>query len=598
MAKKKGSVTLPSETVKELKAMLAQAGGPVKASMAVVDDDETPISAKAEHLALQITEHGLDYMPLLTELLKNRADLKELKVVEKQLRQAAGLEEGEEEEIDTSPRTTETYLETIPLVTAQATNALLLATGKGLVILPVADKTLKNLGPIERGEPVFLSQMGSIEQHPNVQHFPGDILLVEEVMPKVEGELPQVVVQIGGTNTMVYLSRKASDQHVEVGSRVLVDTARKVAHEVIPAPDKGDDLLTPVSELSDFTVESLGSPNPVIDRILKQIRRMVEHPDWVQKMQVRERASYLWHGPTGTGKTAHIKALVNAVADHVEELTGVRDPRVVFCDASQFYSPFFGESEQRINSFFQKLGKLSGKTLLGKDGQEVAVPLIVVFEELEGLVRQRGSQDSSSHLFDRTLSLVLQKMDEASSNLDHPMLVISTTNMKSRIDTAARRRFAQREAYFGTLGAEGALSVLEKKIPEGMPIHKGPGQNYGEAREALLKSTLYYLFSGQSQPIAKIETLEGDTHTLHRKEVITGALLEMAVSEAIDSVLEDSEDEGNLIGMTEYHINSAVQKQIENFASSLDRHNITEYAGHILGEVADGFVASVTNLCD
>ena len=84
----------------------------------------------------------------------------------------------------------------------------------------------------------------------------------------------------------------------------------------------------------------------------------VEHPDWARQMKVRKRRSYLFHGPTGTGKTFTIKILANLVADWFESLTGHREPRVIFCDASDFFSPYFGESETKIVNWFRKLGSM------------------------------------------------------------------------------------------------------------------------------------------------------------------------------------------------------------------------------------------------
>src|SRR5262249_6130750 len=182
------------------------------------------------------------------------------------------------------------------------------------------------------------------------------------------------------------------------------------------------------------------------------------------------RMSYLFVGPTGTGKTFLLKILARELTDYIQDLTGQRISRLVMCDAASFYSPWFGQTEENINKWFEKLAKLGGMSLRTKDGKDVRVPLIVVLEEAEALLRGRGEMGGSSHLFDRPLALILQKLDALTNELNIPLIFISTTNRPDLVDPAARRRLGISQVTFGMLTTGQAASVLAKKIPPDLPV--------------------------------------------------------------------------------------------------------------------------------
>ena len=150
----------------------------------------------------------------------------------------------------------------------------------------------------------------------------------------------------------------------------------------------------------------------------------MDHPEWIEQMRPKESASYLLVGPTGTGKTLHIKCLARLLMDYIEELTGERVSPLIMVDTSTFFSPLFGQTEINIKAFFRKLRKIGRRMLRTHDGREFPQPWLLVLEECESLFRSRGEFGGSSHLFDRPLGLLLSELSSAGSEMDMPITTI------------------------------------------------------------------------------------------------------------------------------------------------------------------------------
>ncbi len=538
-------------------------------------DSSKPAKARAEHLLLFVNEVGYDVLAHVTELLARVDAYGEL---EKKVAELAAKAEAAEKK--PRPLRPEIYVRNLKLADGPAH---VLQTEGGAVVLPADPTAQEELGDLRCGDCVLVdAESGTIVARDGQICPTGDIVTVEEV-PEDDADLHAVVRIRDERSTAHVADSVRRDPGFKAGARVVYDSRRQFLHRVLEDRADGTDLLTPASELSGFGLDSLGAPHPVLDKLLRLVKRMVKHPKWVRKMKARGRCSYLFWGPTGTGKTCTIKVFVNLVADWLEELTGVREPRVVFCDASDFYSPYFGEAEIKISHWFEKLGRVARVEFVTRSGKRIKAPLIVVLEEIEGLLRQRGEHSASSHLFDRVLSLILQKMDDVRNDLDVPILVLSTTNMKSLVDTAGKRRFGQREARFDMLTAEASLAVLEKKIPTDIAVCVLDGETEESSRQRLLAEVVYWLFGDQEdQVIARASTRDGRTLEVRRRDIVSGAILEMAVSQAIDECLDRSEEAGELLGLDAEGVIGALEEQFDSLASSFGPHNLREYLPRLL----------------
>jgi hypothetical protein len=184
--------------------------------------------------------------------------------------------------------------------------------------------------------------------------------------------------------------------------------------------------------------------------------------------------------------------------------------------------------------------------------------------------------DASSHLFDRPLALLLQKTESVENALGVPIVWIATSNRGDLVDAAALRRLGMRQVLFHTLRAAEALAVLQKKVPAKMPVHARRGQP--DAREALFRQVLGYLYGPEPrQAIAEVHLSSSQRRPLNRSDVVTPALLEEAVSYAVDRCLRRSSDAGRLLGLDSDDVVSFLHRHFANLARTLRPHNLAEH---------------------
>ena len=517
-----------------------------------------PVEARADHLIYAVGEMGLDLRPAVISLLQEADEGRRLKA--------------KAEEDAAVPLSSETFLartEHNGRVLAAVTN------GASDLYLPCKPDEIKDLAC---GDSVLIDPRNArIVGRDGSLPRTGDVVSVEIVPADIPG---QVVVRHHDQSVTARVAARlqGADKGLAPGTRVVYDAQRKIVTHVLEGRSDGKELLTPLEALSKVGRKDLGAPHPVLEEMLFRLKMWATCPDWMKALRARPRMSYLLTGPTGTGKTMHLKVLAAEIADLTERLTGQRVSRLVMCNASQFYSPWFGQTEENITRWFDALGRLGAACLRTRDGREFRVPLLVVMEEAESLLRTRGDFGGSSHLFDRPLALILQRLDALTDELNVPLLFCSTSNRPDLIDPAARRRLGVTQVTFGTLNAAQAASVLDKKIPTDMPVRLGGKAGDAAARPVVMNQVLAYLYGNDpEQGLAEVRLVNAERRTLCRRDVITPALLEQAVSTAIDDCLRQSADAGELLGVDGEAVIRALHAQFTGLAAALRPQNLREH---------------------
>jgi hypothetical protein len=514
-------------------------------------------SDRGDFLIYNLNEHGIDLKPAVETMIKE-------------------LDEGHElrqrnEKLGKGTLARERFLGAFHNAAQQ--HYAIVTRGPSDVYLPATAEDLKDC---RIGDPVLVDvKHERIVGHDGHAPLSGEVVSVEKIPADRPGH---IIVRHRDELQLARLHHDLAEKPecCRPGAQVVYDPVTRFAVSAIDTSAEGSELLVDPESLERITREQVGAPNQVIDDIMDRIFAFVEYPDWCRRMRVRNRCSYLFTGPTGGGKSYHLKLLARLLHDLVEQLTGERSSRLVMVDASKFWASLFGATEQNITRFAQALSALGSKKLRGRDGRDLHVPLIVALEECEALLRARGESDASGHLFDRPLSLLLQKTDSLENALEVPIIWVATTNRVDLVDPAALRRMGMRQVVFGALKGHEALSVLKTKVPSDMPL--SAVGDPAAVRERFFRSVVGYLYGPDpAQPLAEVQFTNSKRRTLHRADVVTPAILEEAVSYGVERSLRRSRRAGRLLGLDSGDVVKFLDRHFVNLAHTLRVHNVAEH---------------------
>ena len=547
------SVSVPKQTLDDKNRKM----------MAIFSERSMSTADRAQMAVFELTEHGMDYIPALCQIMKDRDESGKVDDMMKSLGQ--------------EPLATERYLGPAKIsglgMLAAAISGVqyVWVTSKdGVSCLPCEIKDLKvgDLVVISPKAQRIVGRDGSLLNA-------GYVVTVESLPEETGGMV--VVKAAGDTMAVAWLHHSLLENPPKPGDKVIYDERHRFVLDRVNTDTKGDELLASLGSLPIVRRHEVGSPHPISEQIVNHFRDAIEHPEWAEQLGSRARKSYLFIGQTGGGKSYHIKLIATEIHDLVEQYTGTRQSRVFLCDASQFWSPYFGETEQRITNWAKKVEKLGSQKLVDKKGKEISVPMLGVIEEAEALFRSRGGdQHASGHLFDRVLALLLQKLESVENAIGVPIVWVCSTNRPDLIDAAAMRRIGMRKAIFGNLNPDAARKVMLTKTA----TLKVDG-------EKLAENVVDYLYNSEDgQELAHVTFQGGKKRPLNRRDIITPSILEEAVSSAVDACMTKSRDAGRLQRVDAADMIVFLHNHFTHLAGILNPHNVPEHCPEWFAEDA------------
>jgi transitional endoplasmic reticulum ATPase len=167
-----------------------------------------------------------------------------------------------------------------------------------------------------------------------------------------------------------------------------------------------------IIEVPNVTWKDVGG----LEEVKQYFREIIEWPfkyrNIYEHIKVNVPKGILLYGPSGTGKTLLAKALANELGFNF-----------LCIKSSELMSKWFGESEKNIRQIFKKARE--------------AAPSIIFFDEVDCLMKARGSNQGSCDVQDRITSQILIEMDGVQEIKD--VIVIGATNRINIIDEALLR---------------------------------------------------------------------------------------------------------------------------------------------------------------
>ncbi|KAK4536945.1 hypothetical protein CDCA_CDCA10G2970 [Cyanidium caldarium] len=173
-----------------------------------------------------------------------------------------------------------------------------------------------------------------------------------------------------------------------------------------------------------FNFESLGIGG--LDQEFSDIFRRafasrVFPPAVINKLGISHVRGMLLYGPPGTGKTL--------IARQIGKMLNGKEPKVV--NGPEILNKYVGQSEENIRNLFR-----DAEADQAKHGDQSELH-IVIFDEIDAICKQRGSQRDGTGVHDTVVNQLLSKIDGVQAL--HNILVIGMTNRKDMIDEALLR---------------------------------------------------------------------------------------------------------------------------------------------------------------
>lgn len=366
------------------------------------------------------------------------------------------------------------------------------------------------------------------------------------------------------------------------GDRVLLCPRRQFAFRVMPGEKDRRHRFVDSSRVPQVVASrDIGKPHWALGWLIRRTRILMFRPDLLEKFDLRPRCSLLLTGPTGTGKTLTVRAFLHEFARMIEERTGRRDigSRVIRAKVSELFSEWLGRSDKNIDEFFDDIHAIASEQIETTGGERLTLPVVVILEEAEGIARRRGEHDAGA--YDRIIGTLLQRLDDPTEDFARlPLILLATSNRPDLIDSAMWRRLAGMRAHFTRLDREGLAAVLSKKLKPNYAYATHNGSSRDALRGRLIDDLVAWLFSpnGDDPGLVEVTLRDGKKIVKHRRDFLSGAVVETALSHAIDqTVFAAEQEEDDRAGLSSSRLIDAMRRHIDSLADNLTAMNAADY---------------------
>ena len=331
------------------------------------------------------------------------------------------------DEIDAvAPKRTEVVGEVEKRVVAQLLSLMdgFVARGQVIVIgatnIPeVLDPALRRPGRFDReieiGVPNTQARLQILRIHTRAMPLAADVDL-REIAEHSHGFVGADLEALGQEVGMIALRRFLSS--------VPVEADRAASAELGELQVTRDDFLAGLKEVepsatreffiekSTSTFASLGG----LDEAKRLLDAVIEHShmrdEIYEQVGLAPPRGILLTGPSGTGKTAMVRAL-----------SGEKQIPLIAIDGPQLYSKWLGESERALREVFKKARR--------------AAPCILFFDTIDAIAPRFGADQFGTDIYQRILSQLLREIDNLRDVKG--VILLAATNRPARIEPALLR---------------------------------------------------------------------------------------------------------------------------------------------------------------
>ena len=349
----------------------------------------------------------------------------------------------------------------------------------------------------------------------------GEAVTLDEVLDARRA----LVTTGGGTSRVLALAEGLDPAALKPGDTLVADLRADLATALVERT--GVEQLV-IAEAPDVSWADIGGLGPQISRIRDAIELPFTHPGLYRDYGLRAPKGVLLYGPPGCGKTLIAKAVATCLADSA----GGRPAAFLNIKGPELLSKFVGETERQIRAIFVQARKAAAEDR----------PVVVFFDEMEALLRTRGT-GVSSDVETMIVPQVLSEIDGVESLRN--VIVIGASNREDMIDPAILRPGRlDVKIRIDRPDAEAAADILARHLRADLPLDPGELAGAGGDREAaaaaMRRAAVDALYARTpATAVLEVVCASGARRTLHLADLVSGAMLAAVVARAKTAAIKD-----------------------------------------------------------
>ena len=294
----------------------------------------------------------------------------------------------------------------------------ILTSGRKMRVTVHPEIDLENL---ERGAEVVLNESFNVVKVRTPEVI-GEVVHLKEVL---EDGVRAVVTGRGDDERVCELADSIRGTLLRSGDLLRMDPKSNLLLERLSQPEVEHLLL---EEVPDISYADIGGLDSQIEQIADAVELPFLYGELFAEHQLPAPKGILLYGPPGCGKTLIAKAVANSLAKKVSSANGGEKAKSYFINIKgpELLNKYVGETERQIRLVFQR----------AREKSEEGWPVIVFFDEMDSMVRTRGT-GISSDMESTIVPQLLAEIDGVEGLRN--VIVIGATNREDLIDPAILR---------------------------------------------------------------------------------------------------------------------------------------------------------------